>query len=231
MLLRSDELVITQPAHAWLSGQLARAWAGPFAPREVVCLAAEQHDVGWVEEDLEPRLNPETGRPRSFMQMPLAVHLTLWREAAYRMVAQSRYAGLLVSLHGTSLYETRERTPEIEDYLASQRELQRHLSAGLDPHEVDANRRLIRAWDRMSLAICLDWEPGEVPDVPGFGTLRQSSGTLEPWPLREDRVVLHTEALRLAGTFDDERALRRAFAAAERVPLEFTLRKAEHAAE
>ena len=55
MLHRADPdgpIVITQPAHAWVSGQLAQAWGnesfGEFAPREEVCLAAEQHDIGWL---------------------------------------------------------------------------------------------------------------------------------------------------------------------------------------
>ena len=50
MLLREDGdavVCIGQPAHAWLSGQLARAWAlDPVEPWEEVCLAAEQHDLG-----------------------------------------------------------------------------------------------------------------------------------------------------------------------------------------
>ena len=41
--------------HAWVSGQLARAWGnaefGSVAPYEEVCLAAEQHDVGMAEWD------------------------------------------------------------------------------------------------------------------------------------------------------------------------------------
>ncbi len=53
MLLRKDGLdviVIPQPCHAWLSGQMARAWgnehlAAPM-PYDEVCLAAGQHDIG-----------------------------------------------------------------------------------------------------------------------------------------------------------------------------------------
>src|SRR5450759_3279039 len=53
---RDGHVVVTQPAHAWLSGQLARAWGnerfGRFEPWEDVCLAAEQHDVGMTAWDL-----------------------------------------------------------------------------------------------------------------------------------------------------------------------------------
>ena len=72
MLLRpdgDDTIVIGQPAHAWLSGQLARAWDPRPEPWEEVCLAAEQHDIGMAEWELAPRLNPGTGLPRSFMEL------------------------------------------------------------------------------------------------------------------------------------------------------------------
>ena len=105
MLVRDDMIVIGQPSHAWLSGQLARAWSP--TPREEVCLAAEQHDIGMAAWDAEPKLNPETGLPRSFMQLELDDHLECWSRAARLVLPQSRYAALLVSLHGTALYERR----------------------------------------------------------------------------------------------------------------------------
>src|ERR671916_24884 len=115
MVVREHEdglLAIGQPSHAWISGQLARAWGnerfGTVWPREEVCLGAEQHDVGMAEWDLEPELDPETGRPRSFMEMALEIHLDLWSKAPRRLRAQSRYAALLVSLHGSGLYERRD---------------------------------------------------------------------------------------------------------------------------
>ncbi|MEA2449074.1 MAG: hypothetical protein QOG63_1006, partial [Thermoleophilaceae bacterium] len=150
MLLRG-ELCIGQPAHAWISGQLARAWArDPVDPLEEVVLAAEQHDVGMAEWDAAPELNASTGRPYSFMEMPLATHLRLWTAAPHKLVAQSRYAALLVSMHGTALYEMRDlsrmsaaEAAAVQGYLARQRELQRRLSAGLDPEQVSRNQRLI----------------------------------------------------------------------------------------
>ena len=74
-------LCIGQASHAWISGQMARAWKEPFEPYEEVCLAAEQHDVGMAEWDLAPTLNPETGLPHGFTEMPFEVHSALWREA------------------------------------------------------------------------------------------------------------------------------------------------------
>jgi hypothetical protein len=184
VLVRHDGLVIGQPAHAWVSGQLARAWGNAAfpapAPREPFCLAAEQHDVGWADADLAPSAGPD-GRPLSFMQQPRPAHLAIWRGAARRLLAQSRYAALLVSLHGTSLYERVDadaQSPDvaaaIRDYLTAERALQSELAAGLDPAEVDRNRRLLLALDRLSLMLC-HGSPTTLEDVPaahGPATIR-----------------------------------------------------------
>src|SRR5438046_10763989 len=117
MLDREDEeglSVIGQRAHAWVSGQLARAWGndrfGRFEPWEEVCLAAEQHDVGMAGWDAQPALNSATGLPYSFREIPRRAHVALWTSAASIVLPQSRYAALLVSLHGTALYEGHDPT-------------------------------------------------------------------------------------------------------------------------
>ena len=251
--------MIGQPAHAWVSGQLARAWGNAAfpapVPREPFCLAAEQHDVGWADADLAPTAGPD-GLPLSFMQQPRPAHVAIWRGAAGRLLAQSRYAALLVSLHGTSLYERVDATAEppdvaaaIHDYLAGERALQSALAAGLDPTEVDRNRRLLLALDRLSLMLChgrgttLD----DVPGARGPATIRVEPAAegaadpaarddravppdaptarfaLEPWPFAAAAVVVGCEARRLEGSFGDDEALRAAFAAAPWVPLRWEL--------
>ena len=228
MLLREDDgavVCIGQPAHAWLSGQLARAWAlDPVEPWEEVCLAAEQHDLGMAGWDAEPELNPDTGRPMSFLEMPLATHLELWSAAPQRMLPQSRYAALLVSMHGTALYEMRDlsRMSEtdaysVRGYIATQRELQEHLSEGLDRDQLRRNQRLIWIWDFLSLGLCLGWEGRSIEGI----TLGE--GTIEPWPFRERTLTLQTEGRRLDGRFDDESAMRAALDRAPWVDLRFSL--------
>jgi hypothetical protein len=165
VLIRSEAdaaLAIGQSSHAWLSGQLARAWGnerfGAVEPWEEVCLAAEQHDVGMSLWDTEPTLDPATGRPHSFMEMPLKTHLELWAAAPLRMLAQCRYAALLISLHGSGLYARRPLdelgsadAAAIRGFLAGQRELQDELVAALradpataanaDARRIERNRR------------------------------------------------------------------------------------------
>jgi hypothetical protein len=225
-----DVIAIGQPAHAWLSGQLARAWGNErFAapePWEEVCLAAEQHDAGMAEWERAPTLNPDTGLPRSFMELELDEHLEIWWRAAPLVLSQSRYAALLVSMHGSALYERRnlerlepDDAAKVRGFLDGQSALQRRLLEGLDEREVRRNQRLVWTWDSLSLGLLLDWAPFELEYV----GIAVTTGTLDPWPFREDRLSLRCEGRRLSGRFDDEDAMRRALTSAPWVTLEFAL--------
>ncbi|HEX2087936.1 MAG TPA: DUF3891 family protein, partial [Solirubrobacteraceae bacterium] len=167
-----------------------------------------------------------TGRPHSFMEMPLAVHLALWSAAPQRLFTQSRYAALLVSLHGTALYERRDLTrmtgadaDAVRAYLAGQRALQRRLAAevGAGEEELRRNQRLVWTWDWLSLALCLDWAPASLED------LTLAGGTLDPWPFAADELVVRCEGRRLEGRYADAAALHAALERAPRVQLEFAL--------
>ncbi|HEY9905552.1 MAG TPA: DUF3891 family protein, partial [Candidatus Sericytochromatia bacterium] len=62
-----NRICITQPTHAWVSGQMAQVWGnemfGLVAPYEAVCLGAQQHDIGWLPWESAPTLNTDTGYP------------------------------------------------------------------------------------------------------------------------------------------------------------------------
>lgn len=229
MLLREDGdavICIGQPAHAWLAGQIAREWGRDPVSGELA-LAAAQHDIGMAEWDAEPELNRATGRPYSFMEMPLATHLRLWTAAPSLALPQSRHVALLVSMHGTALYEMRDlgKLPDadadaVRAYIAGQRELQERLLDGLDRDEVRRGQQLIWIWDFLSLGLCLRWEGRSVNGI----ALRE--GTIEPWPFAADAVELRTEGRRLEGRFDDEAGMRAALDAAPWVELTFALARA-----
>jgi hypothetical protein len=256
MVLRHEPdgsvIAIGQPAHAWISGQLARAWGndafGHVEPAEEVCLAAEQHDVGMALYDLEPRLDPDTGLPYPFDAMPFPAHLELWEAAPRRLLAQSRYAALLVSMHGEALYRMRdpnrlppEQAARVRAYLEEQGELQRRLADDLrrDPRTAPAaaperlrrNQRLLWTWDFLSLALCLRWAPRETSPTPTarepvaleLAPIDDRRFTLRPWPFADAKVAVRTEGRRLVGRFDDEPALHAALAGVEPVTLEFEL--------
>ncbi len=190
MLLRPHDggvIAIGQPAHAWLSAQIAAGWGnerfGAVVPQDEVCLATAQHDIGMAAWDVAPTLDPASGLPWSFLEMPLEIHLDLWLHAPERLLAQSRYAALLVSMHGSALYGRRvrdgldaDRLPAVQAYLTSQETLQRKLIASLGADPLTAplvdetliarNQRLIWTWDYLSLALCLDWAPSAITRVP-----------------------------------------------------------------
>ena len=198
MLLRKDGeavIAISQPAHAWVSGQLARAWGnadfGRPTPFEDVCFAAEQHDIGWLCWELAPELDAESGQPKTFMQVPPATHTALWRDGVQRARIYGRYAALLVSLHADTIYSRffnfEKAKPQdaavVRTFLAEQRAFQETLLATLRSdgayaeasaaEAVERNRLLVAALDWMSLNLC--WgvaEETRIPDVPASGAER-----------------------------------------------------------
>jgi hypothetical protein len=224
-------LCIGQPAHAWLAGQLARAWgnglfAGPW-PRDEVLPAVDQHDIGMAAWDAEPELDPETGWPLSFTQMPPATHLALWSRAPRLALTQSRWAGLLVSMHGAHLYRGRADEPGVREFLETQEAFQRELVASLGVTEAQAahSQRLLALWDWMSLALCMDRLPvtveAERPVV--LAAAGEGVVTAAPWPFAGDRVELSVEGRVLEARYDDEAAMRDALARAPWRTLRFTV--------
>jgi Protein of unknown function (DUF3891) len=175
--------------------------------------------------DAAPTLNPETGLPRSFMELTLDEHLAAWSSAAPLMLSQSRYAALLVSMHGTALYERRDldrMSPayagRVRAFLAAQRELQDALRASLhaDAARLRRNQRLVWTWDSLSLGLLLGWEPFELTAVPtadGEVDIAVADGGLDPWPFRERGLTVRCDGRRLAGPYDDEESMRAALAA------------------
>jgi hypothetical protein len=160
------------------------------------------------------------------MEMPLATHLRLWTAAPSRVVAQSRWAALLVSMHGTALYEMRDLSKldaadagAVRAYLAGQRALQERLADGLGREQVARNQRLIWLWDFLSLGLLLGWQ-GRSLDGITIG-----DGTLDPWPFTGDALTLRTDGRRLRGTFSDEAEMRAALDRAPWVEVRIELRR------
>ncbi len=234
-------IVIGQPAHAWVSGQLARAWAESFEPWEEVCLAADQHDIAWIGWERSPERDPQTGLPYTFSALPRLRRLELWSGAATQLLPQSRYAALLVSLHGTLLVERfppggdEDVRRALESYLERERDFQARVLESLrgDPRygahsttaAVERNRELIFTWDGLSLAFL----HGVQKERTAAGhTLVPVDGdptrvTVAPWPFRADAVTLVCEGRLLTEAFADERELRRGLAKAPWTTIETRL--------
>jgi hypothetical protein len=217
------KVAVAQPAHAWISGQLARAWGnerfGSVEPLAEVCLAAEQHDVPWIEWERRPTLDPQTGYPHTFMSLDMPAKNAMWRDGPDLLLAQSRYAALLVSLHGSRLYEGIDRS----GFEAAVR-----ATLGAPDDEVERNRRLLWAWDGFSLALLLGWAPWTAKEVPAAGgpldVALATDGTVDPWPFEPERVEVRCEGRLLTVPSADQAELDAALSAAPWVDLRFPLR-------
>lgn len=249
-------ICISQPTHAWVSGQFAQAWGnetfGAVAPYEAVCLGAEQHDVGWIPWESSPTLNPDTGYPHSFQEVAPEVHTKLWAGAKHLAMPMGRYAALLVSLHGTGLYErfTRwQNSPEsarvVEAFLRQEKEFQQQLinCLGQDPAyrpyvtpaAIARNQRLVATLDALSLAICMgvtgQQQFQQVPAATGETTVTltpiaddPTQLSVEPWCFQTDEVTVVFEGRILKEKASDQQAMRNQLAAAPWVTLTATLR-------
>ena len=212
MLFHEDSrglLAVTQPAHGWVAGQLARNWGnsdfGEFSPTEDTCSGAEIHDIGMAEWELAPTLNHRTGRPYTFRELPIDQHISGWMEAPRRALTKGRYAALLTSLHGSRLfrgdYEDSDESSEaklVREFLKRQVDFQTRMTDSLKadadkvPDTFDdmlcRNSELVFTWDRLSLRLLENRLSDQtIPDVPtstGFTSLRLSVESREPATVR-----------------------------------------------
>lgn len=244
MLLRAlpdgSLLAISQPMHALVSGQLARAWGAPgFAlpdPYEDVVTACAQHDVAWMGWEAAPTLDAATGLPHMFRAVGAHLHAPMWAEGVQRaLVSWGPWVALLVSRHGSLIYANYGDRHQIdpadaaaaETYRREQAVVQQTLAAqlGATPAQMEAASTLVAVTDALSLVIC-----GGVETIGGIGaapmldgsrmplTVREDAPGLlavAPWPFRLPEVVLEWRACRLppGRRWTDEAAMRADLAA------------------
>jgi hypothetical protein len=170
-------VAVAQPGHAWLAGQIVRAWGNDDfarpAPLEEVCLGAEQHDIAWLAWEAAPTLNPATGLPHRFHEVPLADRLRDWgRGVRLALAAYGRYPALLVSLHADTIYAPLldaggldgDDLALVRVFLGEQHAFQRAACEALacdrrhaghvGSEALERNRLLVAAADGLSLAVC-----------------------------------------------------------------------------
>jgi Protein of unknown function (DUF3891) len=235
----SGALAISQLTHAWISGQILRAWDGNLS--ETLRLAAEQHDIGWIDWEAEPTFNPETRRPHLFREIGASTHAPMWTRGVERALgAWGTHVALLISRHGGVIYRRytdRHRVSEADaaaaqNYLNAQAPIETAWSRalGLEAAELDAETALLAFSDALSLALCGELKTPlelEAPDRDGNAlTIRVAERprhsfdfVVSPWPFRVNELVVEGEARPLpsAGRFSDEGAMKTWLAHPERV--------------
>src|SRR6185437_6185197 len=233
MMYRSEggrELSISQPAHAWISGQLLRRFAAPLS--ETLLFAAEMHDLGWLDWERAPPFDALAGRPPSFREVGAAEHAPMWTagvEAA--LAAWGPQVALLISRHGGRIYR-RFGLPSagpldaraIRAYLAAQapREAEWAVACGLDDAELERQSMLIAFVDALSLAVCGALRAPARLEAPGSEVQLAAAGpydlSLTPWPFAGGAFEIEGQGrpLPAGGRFVNEAAMRAWFASPER---------------
>ena len=225
----------------------------PPTPSESVVRAATFHDYGWLRYETSPLISPQSGEPYAFLQVPMTeAQLGAYQWALDWMADLDPYAGLLVSMHRTGLWQGRYQTithpagrynltalsPEVRRFIARNEAWQERQRATLDAKGVHTNYRLLQVWDLLGLYFCCQ-EPYEdhIEPVPVGDTDGRADGVrltmtpagagrvaFDPYPfdVRPCRVQLSVK--RVARTaFDDVAAFRRAWFQAEVGLMQFEL--------
>jgi hypothetical protein len=127
-------LLISQVEHARLSGELVNRCLTKFGclsqsingnpaldqVREELLQAIIHHDDGWAEWEIAPRLNSESGKPLSFMELPLAEALEVWTASIDSAAQLGDLAPWVVSGHFSALLCTighHSQEPMARDWL------------------------------------------------------------------------------------------------------------------
>ena len=168
-----ETALIGQTDHSRLVGQLAAHWGnGTYAtpePYDAVVRAATYHDYGWLEYETRPLVNPDSGQPYQFRDLPFsAQQLQAYGRWLDWLTAIDPYAGLLANMHRTGLWQNRYGTiahpgmgynpkgmaPEIKTFIAEQEATQASLKPAYEPGPLQVNYHLLQVWDLLGLYFC-----------------------------------------------------------------------------
>jgi hypothetical protein len=237
MIIRSDGahlLLITQPDHAALAGRLMEAWQADGLPtrstRGVVLYATTHHDIGWAEEDAAPRVDPATGRPFDFINMPVPHRQAVWPRAISRLATTSTYVAALVAQHALTIYRRYRLDPAWTGFLAAMERERDHWfttsqrpdgSSGgtLDP-PISArlgflqDYTVLRMGDLLSLVFCNRWSSPE--ELEGYAIWMDGDDLkVAPDPFAGRSVDFEVRARRIpARAYESDADLQQAFAQA-----------------
>jgi hypothetical protein len=170
--------IIGQTDHSRLVGQLAAHWGNAQVaapdPYEAMTRAAMFHDYGWLRYETSPLIDPETGEPYSFLKVPLSEsQMGSYQWSLDWMADIDPYAGLIVNMHRTGLWQGRYGTikhpmgynlaspsPAIQQFIARNEARQKAERARIADDKLWTNYRLMQVWDLLGLYFCCQ-EPYE----------------------------------------------------------------------
>jgi hypothetical protein len=226
----NELLAITQPDHARLAGVFAEAWRDHAGPSLVA--ASHHHDDGWIAWEEVPTID-ERGRPHDFLTIPMDERVAVYRRGIDLLAKTDLYAGLLTSLHfrrllaeGLDALQGDARSTA-ESFLAQQAGWEERARRELgNPAGVEADDRVLRAVDYLSLLLCM--RPLDELDGTPVTTMtmivEDERVTLHPYPFDIDDLGVSVPVRRLAATtFENDEAYRSALLAGPVETLSWTL--------
>jgi len=163
MIVREKDgefILVKQHDHGQLAGRIASHWRDRPAPYESTLLAIHNHDLGWQLLDQSVKLNPFTGKPYSFIDLPVEERLPAYTWGIDQVEEVDPYAACLCSRHYVSFVKGDEKA---RSFVERERERDARLTAQMDDRARQAlaeNLELLQTCDRLSLFLCLN-EPGE----------------------------------------------------------------------
>jgi Protein of unknown function (DUF3891) len=200
--------LITQNDHGDLAGQFAAHWGNDkFArlrPYQSMVLAAEAHDSGWWNWDINPSVDHD-GVPLTFSRTPREVRSDFYGKGIDNVIARDLYAGLIVSLHGVGLPQQRYRTMpsmvnRLDEYslkFINEREPTHKIMmeqvarteqyAGMNTDDqIWFNYRMMQVFDRLSLFFCANFDISKVGESGSHSTSGKVfyGSSMKPTPTR-----------------------------------------------
>jgi Protein of unknown function (DUF3891) len=193
----SSYWLVTQPAHAALSGDLAASLREDlFGPiDETVSRSIALHDAGWSMADAEQiqqlRATPKL-KPKSFIEFPPDQFLRAWTASIDTAERFASIGGFLVSRHfeRISIRNGEKDQAKLEKFRHREKQRQKRLQAQIKSSEA-ALEKLVDALqfcDLLSLYLCCGSRRSVSFDRPRL-TLSRSGDEyrLDPFPFREHR--------------------------------------------
>lgn len=157
-------ICITQHDHGLLSGQMAFHSHDPFpTPTQQMIVTASLHDSSWVRLDNHMPWNTKKDRPYDFIDLPLAMRLSMYHDGLTAMEDTDPYTALLSSIHYETFLQHDDRSPAktfIDDEHKRQQRLKKRDTS---LQSLSFSLRALQMWDHLSLFVCLH-QPGSTAD-------------------------------------------------------------------
>lgn len=156
----ADLRLITQVDHARVAAEILSLWRADGLPahprRDDLLFAVREHDNGWQETDAAPHLNPVTGGPYSFLDLPENHRRELWDRGTLRHAVHRPASAPLITLHALRLHEDRRSDESWSTLLAelAERLVEQTEVAALEAADLEADYIWLRLADGISLRAC-----------------------------------------------------------------------------